>query len=355
MSGPPDFVEISSDGDVILVCGEQFQNGQVKKLKVSSAALSLGSSGMKTMFKPHFKEGTDLRRSVGGSPLEVSLPEDDPLAMEIICYVLHLRNDKVNMSNELSAECILRVAMASDKYDCRIAMMYFAQTWLSRASTDEQELHVLFTAAYLFGNNEAFRRLGRGLVLELSSHAFVAATEYAREHLQAALRTIDWKRKKIRKSVHAAIGEVIDARSTLRKNSKVPHTCVPGCGIAEICLAEFIQSLKQSDLYPLKAIKTLTIERLRHNTMRADHVPPKEALACASPDCIGRTQNLSKGCIPYLFFTGFDMEHTLVGPCLTCFREDELDRLEGCKHFEVRIRDKRKYHSPEEVIRQAAS
>lgn len=146
---------------------------------------------------------------------------------------------------------------------------------------------------------------------------------------------IDGKRKEIRKRIHATIEDVIDARSTIRTNATVSHSCVPGCGIAEICSARLIQSLKQSGLYPLKAIMSSTIQELIRNTMSAKHVRPEEALTCASPGCIGRTENLSNGTIKYLLYTGIEIDQALLGPCLTRFNEDELDQLGGCKHFKV--------------------
>lgn len=187
MSISTELIEISPDGDVILVCGEQFRDGQVKKLKVNAATLALGSPVMKAMFKPHFKEGTDLRLNTGSSPLEISLPEDDPLAMEIICHVLHLRNDAVDTSGEISSEDILRVAMATDKYTCQVAMMFPAEKWLGRPHKDEQELHVLFTTAYLFRNSHAFYKLGRRLIDVSLYSAVSSATEYEKDHLLSVL------------------------------------------------------------------------------------------------------------------------------------------------------------------------
>lgn len=83
-------VDIYPHGDVILACGSDYGDGKITTLRVSAAVLGLGSPVFKAMFKPHFKEGTDLFDQLSGVPLLIKLPEDDPLAMEVICTIMHL-------------------------------------------------------------------------------------------------------------------------------------------------------------------------------------------------------------------------------------------------------------------------
>ncbi|KAK5734408.1 hypothetical protein LTR17_008906 [Elasticomyces elasticus] len=91
--GVVNIVNVDPAGDVILVCSAGSE-GETR-LRVSSAALSLGSPVFKAMLSVRFREGHELALN---SRIDVPLPEDDGEAMTILCNVLHHRN-KIVLDN----------------------------------------------------------------------------------------------------------------------------------------------------------------------------------------------------------------------------------------------------------------
>ncbi|KAG8664557.1 uncharacterized protein FPOAC1_013338 [Fusarium poae] len=81
-------VEIVSDGDILLVVGQ----GKTK-LRVKSMLMKAISSPFSAMLGPNWKEGHDMRHHDG--PYQLSLPDDNATALEIICSVIHFQNDRI--------------------------------------------------------------------------------------------------------------------------------------------------------------------------------------------------------------------------------------------------------------------
>jgi hypothetical protein len=147
---PASIVNISDDGDVILVVGPD-----KRKLRVSSCLLAKTSKVFNTMFGPHYSEGQNLGDTSTG-PKEVQLPEDDADAMEIICSLMHFRGIPENIETGL----ILLVAVAADKFDCRIVLQYASVAWLNpEKSKNLTELANLMAASYLLDNPKAFSHI----------------------------------------------------------------------------------------------------------------------------------------------------------------------------------------------------
>ncbi|PVH91394.1 hypothetical protein DM02DRAFT_664040 [Periconia macrospinosa] len=146
--GEPDqVVNISRDGDVILIVG-----AENVRLRVQSQCLRSASKTFSAMFGPRWSEGQRLSK---GSPTEVPLPEDDADAMRTICCIVHHRNDLV--SQHLTAKEILRIAIGVDKYDLKIALKYASVEWLKpRVNAEREEMGHLLAAAFLFDNTDAF-------------------------------------------------------------------------------------------------------------------------------------------------------------------------------------------------------
>ncbi|KAF5567587.1 hypothetical protein FPHYL_3210 [Fusarium phyllophilum] len=101
-------LDIVPDGDIILVVGPD-----KTKLRVKSMLLMAASKPFLAMLRLNWKEGHDMQQQNG--PHEVSLPDDNATAMEIICAVIHFQNDKIPQT--LPASDVLAVALAADKYD----------------------------------------------------------------------------------------------------------------------------------------------------------------------------------------------------------------------------------------------
>ncbi|KAK4097994.1 hypothetical protein N658DRAFT_432956, partial [Parathielavia hyrcaniae] len=103
---------------------------------VSSKALSLASRVFAAMFGPNFNEGQRLRDGhSSGVPSAFSLPEDDPKAMDFVLSFLHYQYYR--LTNMLSAEEIVNIAILSDKYDLNNAL----GLWI-KAGFDDQPFPV---------------------------------------------------------------------------------------------------------------------------------------------------------------------------------------------------------------------
>ena len=147
--------DIATDGDVILVVGPER-----RKLRVHSLILKNVSTVFNAMFGPHFKEGQGLG---GAYPKEIPLPEDSADALELICCVIHSRNDAVPHS--LSPSEVLRVAIAADKYDCAVGLKFAGESWLIHNDVKNTvELGRLMTAAYIFDSAHAFWKITLKLI-----------------------------------------------------------------------------------------------------------------------------------------------------------------------------------------------
>ncbi|XMA13667.1 hypothetical protein WAI453_006458 [Rhynchosporium graminicola] len=97
------------------------------------------------------------------TPVELLLPEDNALALKVICAVLHHRNNEVPQT--LAATDVLGVAVAADKYDCVDALKFASGVWLLPGEIEAEDLMLLTAAAYLFQNAKAFKEITRELIL----------------------------------------------------------------------------------------------------------------------------------------------------------------------------------------------
>jgi hypothetical protein len=61
-------------------------------------------------------------------PVEVSLPDDNAAALELICAIIHHRNKKVPQT--FAAGEVLGIAATADKYGCVDALKFASENWL---------------------------------------------------------------------------------------------------------------------------------------------------------------------------------------------------------------------------------
>lgn len=79
----------------------------------------------RAMLGPHFSEGTTLANS---SRVEIPLPKDDPESMEIVCNLLHMRNNDVPATHD--TENLIEVVNHCDKYGVWVATRPAIYQWL---------------------------------------------------------------------------------------------------------------------------------------------------------------------------------------------------------------------------------
>lgn len=139
---------------------------------VDARTLRRVSNVFEAMFKPPWLESTKLAEN-RISPPELVLPEDDFRAMNVICCIIHHRNDLV--PSDISASDILQVAIVADKYDMLTALKYATAEWLKKRpkpKTAEAEAILfmghLLAAAFLFHEPEHFLRLSLEMLFNFS-------------------------------------------------------------------------------------------------------------------------------------------------------------------------------------------
>ncbi|KAK2735166.1 BTB/POZ domain-containing protein [Colletotrichum kahawae] len=163
--------EIAPNGEVILLVGPDSH-----AIRVHALILADASPVFKCLLKPTsstYTEPAAVLFATPDSPAHVTLPEDDPQAIETICRVLHSRIDDAVC--DLSDDEVLMVAMAADKYDCTAAMGLAVRHWL-RADKLEAIKNAardgcigfrrgdMLLAAYWFKCDPVFEELTRLLV-----------------------------------------------------------------------------------------------------------------------------------------------------------------------------------------------
>jgi hypothetical protein len=137
-------------------------------IRVSSVVLSTGSKIFEKTFNVGTKEDTSLVYARNRSPVKVQLPYDRPSALLAICYIMHRRDDKVDVLHGMKPERVMRIAELGVTYHCMATLQPAMQTWLegndwhlSECGTGE----CLLTAAFLSRHEGAFRKLSREVLL----------------------------------------------------------------------------------------------------------------------------------------------------------------------------------------------
>lgn len=115
-----------------------------------------------------------MTKAESATPFEIDMPDDDGKAMEIVCSLVHLKND--SFSADIPSQLVLRIAVLADKYDCIGALRLAAELWLNCSHTRSYTMpkscirsHYTFAASFLFRNAKAFKEHGRRLILECST------------------------------------------------------------------------------------------------------------------------------------------------------------------------------------------
>lgn len=254
-------VEIAPHGDLILIVGQE-----EAKLHVNSMMLREASKPFSAMFGPNWKEGRDLLD--GDRPTEIPLPEDNAVAMKIICSVIHLQNSEVPRT----AGDVLAVAVATDKYDCVIALRFASDSWLRPSGNEAGNLMLLTAAAYLFQNAQAFKELTKALILD-----------YKDPYLTLSCREVEsampWKvfclLEEQRGSARLRVAEILLAGV----NDGHGH-CVHKCGWTSKYAYAYIKLLERKDLWPADLPHISITKALQSAERMPDPIPEESSAAC---------------------------------------------------------------------------
>jgi hypothetical protein len=174
-------VTIARNPDVALIVGPE-----KKKLLVSSAVLANASKYFTNLFGPNFREGQDIGKD---TIKEISMPEDDAEALEILCNILHLQNSKV--PRDLAPALVLRVAIAADKFECIESSKYMVDIWLGEdGKTTIEEQGCLMAASYILDRPKDFMDCTYTLIVDYEESYMSLANAELKMDEQAMWRVI---------------------------------------------------------------------------------------------------------------------------------------------------------------------
>lgn len=160
-------------GDLILVVGPSRYEVRVYSLILTNVSSIFAS-------KISIENYSD--NAVVSDHPRLSLPDDDPKAMEIMCHILHGNSLNAEMG-KIPPRLILVVAILAAKYDCTLALRAAAEYWLSPEIMDtiaqsgvvRPEKKDLLLAAYWFRYEKAFEAASLRLITEIAwSFGFLA-------------------------------------------------------------------------------------------------------------------------------------------------------------------------------------
>lgn len=142
-------INADPNGDVNLV----LSSSVIKvSLRASSKVLSLASPAFAALLSPRWYKVNDTP-----APHEVTLPEDDPIAMYWICQALHYRP---NLSTSLALPFVEKLAVLCDKYDLAVALKPWSGLFLQGETfynrSDEKKMLKVMHIASVFDNHEQF-------------------------------------------------------------------------------------------------------------------------------------------------------------------------------------------------------
>lgn len=167
MAGNPILVEkIAPDGDILLIIGTP----PTAKVVVWSATLKRTLAVFSAMLSSKFSEG----QGVGSSqtPKEITLPDDDPIAISNMCNLTHGHRLTVKQLPKISTR-VLKLAIVIDKYACVEVLYYQTQAillkWLDEfPDADIIAYGQIAAAAYLLDQPRVFNKATKGLIGESS-------------------------------------------------------------------------------------------------------------------------------------------------------------------------------------------
>lgn len=144
-----------------------------KRIKVSSHILRNASRNYNTYIGARFSEDQDLGDD---TPKEVYMPIENATALEIICNVIHHRNEAVPV--HLPPEKVFEVMGVAERLVCTESLMFISTLWLEPGDlTGIKELSYLMVSAFMVDDARAFSKITRAMILHVKNSFLTAAED----------------------------------------------------------------------------------------------------------------------------------------------------------------------------------
>ncbi|KAF1844864.1 uncharacterized protein K460DRAFT_354734 [Cucurbitaria berberidis CBS 394.84] len=304
---------IHKQGDVLLQLGKPEQ--PIRKILVSSTALSFASPVFAAMFDGRFLEGESLSQN---SPPTVSLPEDDPESIVIICKVIHIQTSK--FATKITATALANVVIACHKYDCLDTMHAWGLVWIAALleTPDDPGFEKTLLAAYLLDLPHEFHKVSRSLVLDRASPFSITTAAHGHDFLPTRLlERILSDFHDVQKRAIAAICKAVAVRDGIDYSGVNITLCERlVCDLGLQCIGLFIVNLQLGGLWPIGAH---SITHIRTVVAQMDGLNPPAKL-CPDPDCNCRSAGTMKEDL--LSDIGLIHYSNSRGICLDCVQAD---------------------------------
>ncbi|KAK5680622.1 hypothetical protein LTS10_007555 [Elasticomyces elasticus] len=307
-----ELIAIAADGDVIFNVGTT----TAARLRVSSNVLSRASNVFRSLLGPQFLEGSLDRSSQ--APARIALPDDDVVAMEDMCRLLH-GEPAPYLLQDVESDRIYKLAIAIDKYDCTDRLQFHSQAlilgfWDVYGVNDPMDpsLVQMAAAAYLLNHARGFYVATRHIIMDTNekySELFEADTTNVIP--VSAILALEEKRTAARAKV----------------SFDLPRLGMPVCDAADVQCnnwdSEALCSLLETDYWP---------PSFQHNTDNVsstqilkelvERLKTLDAYARDTPSChhTGRLEEVTGS-----VFRDFaeELEESCYGLCLGCVRGGE--------------------------------
>lgn len=162
---------VDPEGDVVLVIPTD--KGKAR-FQINSSTLCVASSVFRAMMGRHsqFKEARVLasaRADANCIPYELTLEDDNQNALAVVLRIIHLKNYLV--PKQVDEDQLYEVAVICDKYDVSIALMLWADRWITALVPNESASpptvigHKWLFISYVFARKELFHKLSKELIL----------------------------------------------------------------------------------------------------------------------------------------------------------------------------------------------
>ncbi|ORY78651.1 senescence-associated protein-domain-containing protein [Protomyces lactucae-debilis] len=248
-------VEIHPEGDVFLEVGKTDADAYASsRLQVSSALLKHHSRMFRAMLSPSFEEGTTL---TANDQITVTLSDDDPASVELLCAVIHSRGDLVPLS--VSLQEMKSIAQLADKWDSHGALVWIAELWMAtlikEMSCETDEALQLLKIAKDFKLQNAFANVCKHIFFSIRLSVDLTWSDWSDHELKECIDELRFRRKEAHLLILEAIQTLVD-----KTHGSDPHTCGRGYQAAAVSV---VRLLHTQCFCPASELRERSLEELR--------------------------------------------------------------------------------------------